>query len=137
MHASATIESLFLNSVRGLRQPLMLWVLFTAMLVPLFGYLGDWAAGFSYGAIPFLVLAAFAGPLAVAAARRRYRFPLLSGTTLMAALFASAWACLWLIPFNLLIFLRHGHFLSASDNSAGLAAVATSAFLLSFLPGES
>lgn len=137
MHTSVTFQSLFLNSVRGLRQPLVLWVLSTAVLVPLFGYLGDWGAGFTYAAIPALVIAACAGPLAVAAARRRYSFPVLCGTTLMAAMFASVWACFWLIPFNLLIFVRHGHFSSISDNSLALAGVATAAFLLSFLPAES
>lgn len=131
------LDRLFRSSVRGLHQPLLIAVLFSLLLVPLFAVVGNWIDGLMYGLIPALVLAALAGPIAVSAARRKFRAPVASVQSLVAGVFAGAWACFWLAPFNLLVFAKHGTMLSGSDNAAFAASLAVAGFSLSLLPAES
>ena len=132
-----TLDRLFRNSARGLRQPLQIAVLFSVLLVPLFAIIDNWIDGLMYGLIPALVLAALAGPIAVSASRRKFRARAMSLESLQAGMFAAVWACFWLAPFNLLVFAKHGTMLSGSDNAAFAASLATAGFLSSFLPAES
>jgi hypothetical protein len=85
-------------------------------------------------AVLALVLAAVVGPLQASAARTPHYAPILSLPFFGLSLFAAAWAAFWVLPYNLLIFAKHGFLLPLHENLTYVAVAASTGLFLSFLP---
>ena len=144
MHANSSqmkSQSVLLSSLVGLWRPLAIGCVFVALVWVMVGVqTGAWQLSFEQGllsaAAPALVLAAITGPLQAARARSSRYTPASSLRSVGLALFAAAWAGFWVLPFNLVIFAKHGFALPVQENLTYVAGLSAGGALLSFIRGK-
>ena len=144
MHAFQSqmkFKSVLLSSLVGLWRPLALGGVFVALVWVMAALqTGAWRLSLEQSlvsaAAPALVLAAVTGPLHAANARARRYTPPSSLRSVGLALFAAVWAAFWVLPFNLVIFAKHGIVLPMRENLTYVAVLAAGGALLSFIRGK-
>ncbi len=134
-------HQLFYSSVRNLGQALLVGVAFALVVwVMLAMRTGFWLASLRealpLSAAPALVLAALAGPLKASDVRYTRNVPAMSSPSMGLALFASVWAAFWVLPFNLVIFAKHGIVRPLQENLMWVVFTALAGACLSFVSAK-